>query len=123
MSEKSNWFQRWLLPGLAFKAVVIGGGYATGRELASYFLPSGPRGGLYAMLLSMAIWSTVCVVTFLFALQTSSRDYRTFFKHLLGRFWPLYELCYLGALMVILSAFAAAEIGRASCRERVCLYV
>ena len=107
MSEKTGWFQRWLLPGLAFKAVVIGGGYATGRELVSYFLPSGPRGGLYGMLLATAIWSTVCAITFLFALRTSSLDYRTFFKHLLGRFWPLYEIAYIGALMVILSAFAA----------------
>jgi uncharacterized membrane protein YkvI len=108
VSEKTGWFQRWLLPGLAFKAVVIGGGYATGRELASYFLPSGPQGGLYAMLLSTAIWSVVCAVTFLFALRTSSRDYRTFFKNLLGRFWPVYEVAYLAALVVILAAFAAA---------------
>ncbi len=108
MSAKTHWFQRWLLPGLAFKAVVIGGGYATGRELASYFLPSGPRGGLYAMLLSTVIWSTVCAVTFLFALRTNSRDYRTFFKNLLGRFWPVYEVAYLAALIVILAAFAAA---------------
>jgi uncharacterized membrane protein YkvI len=108
VSEKTGWFQRWLLPGLAFKAVVIGGGYATGRELASYFLPSGPQGGLYAMLLSTAIWSLVCAVTFLFALRTSSRDYRTFFKNLLGRFWPVYEVAYLAALVVILAAFAAA---------------
>jgi uncharacterized membrane protein YkvI len=60
------------------------------------------------MLLSTAIWSTVCAVTFLFALRTSSRDYRTFFRHLLGRFWPLYEIAYLAALIVILSAFAAS---------------
>jgi uncharacterized membrane protein YkvI len=38
-------FKRWCLPGFAFKAVVIGGGYATGRELAEFFLPSGPWGG------------------------------------------------------------------------------
>ncbi|WP_372783210.1 hypothetical protein [Phenylobacterium sp.] len=108
MSPRTHWFQRWLLPGLAFKAVVIGGGYATGRELASYFLPSGPWGGLYAMLLATAIWSVVCVVTFLFALRTTSRDYRTFFKHLLGRFWPIFEIAYIAAIIVILSAFAAA---------------
>ncbi|THD82088.1 MAG: hypothetical protein E7812_02360 [Phenylobacterium sp.] len=108
MDVKSDWFRRWLLPGLAFKAVVIGGGYATGRELASYFLPSGPWGGLMAMLLATAIWSLVCAVTFLFALRTTSRDYRTFFKNLLGRFWPVYEIAYLAALMVILSAFAAS---------------
>ena len=33
----SSWFQRFLLPGFALKAVIIGGGYATGRELAEYF--------------------------------------------------------------------------------------
>ena len=36
----STWFQRFLLPGFAFKAVVIGGGYATGRELATFFFPA-----------------------------------------------------------------------------------
>ena len=45
----STWFQRFLLPGLAFKAVVIGGGYATGRELAEFFMPSGPWGGMAAI--------------------------------------------------------------------------
>lgn len=29
---QSSWFQRFLLPGFAFKAVVIGCGYATGRK-------------------------------------------------------------------------------------------
>lgn len=108
MKAETHWFRRWLLPGLAFKAVVIGGGYATGRELAAFFLPSGPWGGLWAMLLATAIWSTVCALTFLFALRTTSRDYRTFFKALLGRFWPVFEVAYVAALMVILSAFAAA---------------
>jgi uncharacterized membrane protein YkvI len=108
VKTRSDWFRRWLLPGLAFKAVVIGGGYATGRELASFFLPSGPWGGLCAIVLATAIWSTVCAITFLFALRTTSRDYRTFFKNLLGRFWPIFEVAYVAALVVILSAFAAA---------------
>src|SRR5579871_683860 len=60
-------FKRLFLPGFAFKAVVIGGGYATGRELAEYFLPSGPWGGLLGMLLAMALWGVICAVTFLFA--------------------------------------------------------
>ena len=47
--QRSSRFQRWLLPGLAFKAAVIGGGYATGRELAEYFIPSGPQGGVMAI--------------------------------------------------------------------------
>jgi uncharacterized membrane protein YkvI len=103
------------LPGFAFKAVVIGGGYATGRELAEYFLPSGPRGGLKGMLLAALAWSIVCVITFLFALATGSRDYRNFFRSLLGKFWPLFDIAYLICTVLVLSVFGAAagEIGAA----------
>ena len=108
MSSKSDLFRRVVLPGLAFKAVVIGGGYATGRELATFFLPSGPQGGLYGMLLAALIWSAVCTITFLFALQTGSRDYRSFFTCLLGPAWRVFEVSFFLSTMVILAVFAAA---------------
>ena len=105
---QGSWFQRYLLPGLAFKAVVIGGGYATGRELAEFFLPSGPQGGLLAILLGMMIWSAVCAVTFCLAQSTASWDYRTFFKHLLGPFWVIFEAAYVLFMILILAVFGAA---------------
>jgi uncharacterized membrane protein YkvI len=101
-------FQRFLLPGFAFKAVVIGGGYATGRELAEYFLPSGPWGGIVAMALATVIWSGVCVVTFLFARATGSRDYQTFFRELLGPGWVVFETAYVIFVILILAVFGAA---------------
>jgi uncharacterized membrane protein YkvI len=104
----SSWFQRYLLPGFAFKAVVIGGGYATGRELAEFFLPSGPRGGLLAIFLAMVIWSAVCAVTFCLAYATKSWNYRTFFQNLLGPFWVIFEVCYLLFIILILAVFGAA---------------
>jgi len=96
------------LPGFAFKAVVIGGGYATGRELAEYFLPSGPWGGLLGMLLAMALWGVICAVTFLFARATHSHDYGAFFRHLLGPGWFLFDIIYACAVLVGLSVFGAA---------------
>ncbi len=108
MPRSSDWFSRYLLPGFAFKAVVIGGGYATGRELATFFLPSGPRGGLYGMLLAMALWSAACAITFVLAMQWNSRDYKSFFSHLLGPFWALFEIAYGLGLIVTLAVFAAA---------------
>jgi len=115
VSARSSWFQRYLLPGFAFKAVVIGGGYATGRELAEFFLPSGPRGGVLAMLLATIVWSAVCVTTFLFARVTGSADYRTFFKNLLGPAWLAFEVTYFLFIVLILAVFGAAagEIGAA----------
>lgn len=101
-------FRRFFLPGFAFKAVVIGGGYATGRELATFFVPAGPLGGIKAILLATAIWSGLCGLTFLFARKTASLDYRTFFRRLLGPAWFLFEVAFVMALVVILAVFAAA---------------
>lgn len=105
---QGSWFQRYLLPGLAFKAVVIGGGYATGRELAEFFLPSGPQGGLLAILLAMLIWSAVCAATFYTARASASWDYRTFFKQLLGPFWVVFEATYILFMILVLAVFGAA---------------
>ena len=101
-------FRRLVLPGLAFKAVVIGGGYATGREIVTFFLPGGAIGGLLGLLVTTVIWSLICAVTFVFAFQTRARDYRSFFIALLGPFWRIYEVAYFLALLVLLAVFAAA---------------
>jgi uncharacterized membrane protein YkvI len=104
----STRFQRFLLPGLAFKAVVIGGGYATGRELAEFFLPSGPWGGIAAMVLATLIWCVVCAGTFLFARMSGARDYLTFVRDLLGPGWIVFEAAYALFVIVILAVFGAA---------------
>jgi uncharacterized membrane protein YkvI len=104
----SSWFQRFLLPGFAFKAVVIGGGYATGRELAEYFLPSGPWGGLAAILLATILFSLICALTFLFARAVNAQDYRTFFKELLGPGWLVFEAAYVLFIILILAVYGAA---------------
>ena len=108
-AKPSTWLQRYILPGLAFKAVVIGGGYATGRELAEFFLPSGPTGGLLAILVATVVWSLVCSLTFVFANRFQLLDYRAFFGKLLGRGWFLFEITYFALVLVILSVFAAAS--------------
>lgn len=105
---RSSWFQRFLLPGFALKAVIIGGGYATGRELAEYFVPSGPWGGLAAMLLATLIWSGVAALTFALARQMHAYNYRSFFEGLLGPGWIAFELAYLIFVVLILAVFGAA---------------
>ena len=101
-------FQRFVLPGLAFKAVVIGGGYATGREIAEFFLPAGPWGGIAAMAVATLAWCVVCSTTFVFARRLRERDYRSFFRALLGRAWPVFEIAYVIFVILILAVFGAA---------------
>lgn len=101
-------FQRFLLPGLAFKALVIGGGYATGREVAEFFLPNGPWGGVLAILVATVLFSGGCILTFLFARATRSLDYRTFFSNLLGPGWVVWEIVYILFVILILAVYGAA---------------
>src|SRR5690349_35297 len=101
-------FTRWVLPGLGVKAVVIGGGYATGRELVEFFLSRGPWGGLFAMLFATLLFSLFCSLTFVAALRFQTFDYRSFIRQLLGPAWPLFELAYLMFVILILAVYGAA---------------
>jgi uncharacterized membrane protein YkvI len=101
-------FARWLLPGLGVKAVVIGGGYATGRELAEFFLSRGPWGGLFAILFATLLFSIFCSLTFVCARRFGTYDYKSFFRQLLGLAWPLFEIAYLIFVVLILAVYGAA---------------
>ena len=103
-----DFFRRYLLPGFVFEAAVIGGGYATGRELVEFFLPAGPLGGLLGMAVSMLVWSAVLAVSFELARRARTYDYRSFLKLLLGRGWFLFEIAYLLLIVLILAVMGAA---------------
>jgi uncharacterized membrane protein YkvI len=104
----SSRFSRWLLPGLGVKAVVIGGGYATGRELAEFFLSRGPWGGLYAILFATLLFAIFCSLTFVAARRFQTFDYRSFVRRLLGPAWPIFELAYMLFVVLILAVYGAA---------------
>ncbi len=108
-----TFFQRYLLPAFALKGVIIGGGYATGRELVEYFLSLGPLGAFLAMALATAVWTIVSALTFAFAQQTRSYDYRAFISQLLGRGAIVFEICFLLFSILLLAVFGAAagEVG------------
>lgn len=114
-SKKTSgtFFQKFLLPAFALKGVIIGGGYATGRELAEYFLSQGPIGALFAMALATLMWGAVAALTFAFAYQVGAYDYRSFINALLGRSAIIFELCYLLFSVLLLAVFGAAagEVG------------
>ena len=103
-----SWFRRYLLPGLVFQSIIIAGGYGTGRELVEFFLEYGPLGGLLGMLPSTILVSVTCMVGFEFARAYASYDYRSYFQHLLGRGWFLYEVGYLTAVLLIVAVIGSA---------------
>lgn len=109
IAEQASLFQRYLLPGLIFQSVIVGGGYATGRELVEFFLSKGPLGGLLGMFLAMTLWSLVLAVSFELARITRSYDYLSFFRQLLGRGWVLFEIPFIALMLVSLAVLGSAS--------------
>lgn len=104
-----SFFQKYLLPGLVFQSVIIGGGYGTGREIAEFFLKHGPVGGLLGMGVAALGWGLVLALAFEFARITKSYDYRAFFTALLGPFWRAFEVIYLAIAVLVLSVLGSAS--------------
>ena len=109
---KDSVFQRIWLPGFVLQSVVIGGGYATGRELVEFFLKSGLVGALLGMLVATTLFSVASALCFELARLTRSYNYRRFFQQLLGRGWFAYEIAYfvLGLLVLAVIGAAAGEL-------------
>lgn len=103
-----GFFRTYLLPGFVFQSVVIGGGYATGRELIEFFFATGPLGGVLGLLVAGLVFGLVLAAGFEFARITGAYDYRSFCRALLGRVWVVYEIAFVALLLLILSIIASA---------------
>jgi hypothetical protein len=80
----------YIVPGLVIQAVLVGGGYATGRELVEFFISRGPATALLGMVLTALLFSAVAMISFELARQYRAYDYRSFCRVFLGRFWVLF---------------------------------
>ena len=106
---RPSWFQRFLLPGFAFKAVVIGGGYATGRELAEFFVSVGPRGGVARHgAVDGAVQPHLRRDLPVRAHASAARTTGTSSATCSGRSGSLFEAAYMFSFILILAVYGAA---------------
>lgn len=106
---KATIFRTYLMPGLVFQGVLIGGGYGTGREIVEYFMQFGPRGGLLGLFgVTLPVWAVTLALSFEFARKFETYDYRSLLTKLLGRFWISFEVFYVALLLVVLAVVGSA---------------
>ena len=98
---------RYLLPGIVLQSVLIGGGYATGREIVQFGARYGGRGWIAGIAIFVG-FGVLAFLTFEFARRFQAFDYRTFVRHLIGPAWPLYDLLYLAMAVLVVAIMAAA---------------
>lgn len=106
-----GWYGRILLPGVILQSVLIGGGYATGREIVEF----GARFGSIGWVAGVAIFVGFGLMAFLM-LEMSRRfqafDYRSLLRVLIGPFYWLFDIVYilLAVLIIAIMASATGEI-------------
>lgn len=106
MEGKREW-TRYLVPGLVFQSVIVGGGYGTGAEIAQYFGRQGLLGGLMGLGAATAVWAVLCGLSFEFARLFRTFDYGSMMRALLGPWAPLYDLCYAAMTLIVLGVVNA----------------
>ena len=104
----SRIFRAYIVPSAVYQSVAIAGGYGTGREIVEYFTRHGAYGGLVGLATVTVLLAVITGVTFEFARQFGARDYRTFFKRLIGPFWILFEVVYITLFLLVLAIIASA---------------
>lgn len=109
--EKKSFFDgnfgKYLLPGVVLQSVLIGGGYATGREIIEY----GAKYGALGWVGGLGIFIGFVVVAFLtFELARIYRiyDYKSMVKEIAGPLWILYDIIYLVMMFLIIAIMASA---------------
>jgi uncharacterized membrane protein YkvI len=109
-TTRAGW-KRIFLPGIILQSVLIGGGYATGREIVEY----GARFGASGWVCGLAIFTGFSLITIL-SMEACRwwkvYDYKSLLKKLIGPAWIAYEVVYLllAILIIAVMASAAGEI-------------
>ncbi|MGV0836725.1 YkvI family membrane protein [Mycolicibacterium thermoresistibile] len=100
-------FGRWLLPGVILQSVLIGGGYATGREIVEF----GAKFGALGWIAGLAIFAGFALMAFLM-LEMARRfqvfDYRNLLRILIGPLYWLFDIVYIMLAILIIAIMAAA---------------
>jgi uncharacterized membrane protein YkvI len=100
--------QQILLPGVIFQSVLIGGAYATGREIVEYGARFGSS-GLWSVAAIGLGFSVITATAYEFARVTGTYDYRSFTRELIGPLWPLFDALYVAMVVVVIAVVGAAS--------------
>ena len=102
--------QLYLVTPAVYAAVIMGGGYGTGREVVEYFSRFGAGPGLLAIASSALAFLFILFTSFEVVRRTNQHDYRSFFKVILGRFWWLYEILYPLLFVLVIGVISASVV-------------
>ena len=111
MEEKKGIFGgalgRMILPGIILQSVLIGGGYATGREIVEYGAKFGAMGWLSG-LATFVGFALVAILSFELIRLYKVYDFKSFLKELIGPLYHVFDLVYLLFMVIIIAVMSSA---------------
>ncbi len=106
-SQPPTRFHTLLLPAIIAQSMIIGGGYATGREVVEYAGRFGNRGWLSVAIIAVC-FSIVMALAFELARLAGAYDYKAWSRNLVGPFWWLVDLLFLSMMLLVIAVMTAA---------------
>ena len=100
-------FHTLLLPAIIAQSMIIGGGYATGREVVQYAGRFGAWGWLSVAIIAVC-FSLVMALAFELARLAGAYDYKAWSRNLVGPFWWLVDLLFLSMMLLVIAVMTAA---------------
>lgn len=100
-------FGKFILPGIILQSVMIGGGYATGREIVEY----GGKFGAYGWLSGLGTFlgfAIVAALSYELLRLTKVYDFKSFMKTIGGPLWMVFDVVYMLFMFVIIAVMASA---------------
>ncbi|MDL5046378.1 hypothetical protein QQ054_10070 [Oscillatoria amoena NRMC-F 0135] len=99
--------KRIFLPGIILQSVLIGGGYATGREIVEYGAKFGASGWISGLAIFLG-FSLLSILSMEACRQWKVYDYKSLLQKLISKGWILYEVVYLALSILVIAVMAAA---------------
>jgi uncharacterized membrane protein YkvI len=100
-------FGRILLPAIIFQSVVMGGAFATGREIVEYLAEFGAL-GIVSIIVHIVSLTVFGIIIYELSRTFNAYDYKSLVKNLIGKFWPIFEILYIILATLFISSFLSA---------------
>lgn len=96
-----------VLPAIILQSLLIGGGYASGREVVAYGAKFGSA-GLLAILAIFVGFTVMSIVVFDLAREFGTYDYKSYMQSIIWKGWPLFDLLFVVMATVVIAVMASA---------------
>lgn len=103
----SGRYGRLILPGVILQSVLIGGGYATGREIVEFGATYGALGWIAGLAILVG-FGLMAFLMFEIARRFQVFDYRRLLRVLIGPLYWLFDIVYIMLAILIIAIMAAA---------------